>query len=178
MRGRLIFPFVAELARLDTQGIAEGDPDGAGPLTSGYDPDFHEGVLVDGDDDGVGERRRRELPAVRLPCQVEPEAFDALRLFSAGNAPRSRIELVFHFGDLERQGLVDPASGDAMIRPGDRLAALFDTRGALVQRIRNPPGLYVTEARPIGFGLDLRHPRRNLLLVAFNDRPQGTARLA
>ncbi|MGN6107860.1 MAG: hypothetical protein ACTHU0_22320 [Kofleriaceae bacterium] len=178
MRGRLIFPFLAELARLDTQGIAEGDPDGAGPLASGYDPDFREGVLLDDDDDGIGERHRRELALVRLPCQVEPEVFDALRLFAAGNAPRSNIDLVFHFRDLEALGLVDATSGDAMLRPGDRLVGLLDTHGVLVQRIRNPPGLYVTEARPIGFGLDLRRPRRNLLLVSFHDRPQGTARTA
>ena len=40
MRGRLIFPFVAELHRLDTAAMATVDPDGAGGLTGGYDPDF------------------------------------------------------------------------------------------------------------------------------------------
>ena len=47
MRGRLIFPFVAELHRLDTQAMA--------PV---YDEDFKEPVLVDSDDDGVGEDRK------------------------------------------------------------------------------------------------------------------------
>jgi hypothetical protein len=178
MRGRLIFPFLAELVRLDTRATAETDPDGAGPLDRGYDPDFKESVLVDTNDDGVGERVRLEHPPVRLPCQVEPDAFDALRMLAAGNTPRSRIELVFHFTDLEREGLVDAGTGDALVRPGDRLAALYDTAGALVQAVRTPPGLYATEARPIGFGLDLAHPQRNLLLVSFGDRPLGTARAA
>jgi len=40
----------------------------------------------------------------------------------------------------------------------------------LVQAVRTPPGLYVTEARPIGFGLHRRRPSRNLLLVSFQDR--------
>jgi hypothetical protein len=177
-RGRLIFPFLAEIHRLDTHAMATTDPDGPGPLDSGYDPDFKEPALVDTNDDGIGERVRVEHSPVRLPCQVEPKTFEELRMFAAGNSPRSRIELVFHFRDLERAGLVDGPSGDAMIRPGDRLAALYDKAGALVQAIRTPPGLYVTEARPIGFGLDRRRPRRNLLLVAFEQRQLAAGRAA
>ena len=78
MRGRLIFPFIAELHRLDTQAMA---PD--------YDEDFKEPVLVDTDDDGVGEPFRREHPPVRVPCQVEPEALEALRMATSGNTPRA-----------------------------------------------------------------------------------------
>ncbi|NVJ28857.1 hypothetical protein HUW62_47470, partial [Myxococcus sp. AM011] len=97
----------------------------------------------------------------------------SLRMAPSGNSPRTSFELVFHFRDLERLGLVDAATGDALIRPSDRLGALYDVAGALVQAVRTPPGLYVTEARPTGFGLHRRRPRRNLLLVTFNDRPQA-----
>jgi phage gpG-like protein len=45
-------------------------------------------------------------------------------MLSAGSSPRSHIDLVLHFKDLERMGLVDNATGDALIRPGDRLSAL------------------------------------------------------
>lgn len=95
-------------------------------------------------------------------------------MFASGNSPRSRIELVFHFADLERNGLVDAATKDSLLRPGDRLGALYDRSGELVQAIRTPPGLYVTEARPIGFGLNRARPHRNLLLVTFGDRPLAT----
>src|SRR5690606_35219590 len=159
MRGRLIFPFMAGLHRLDTQAMA---PD--------YDEEFKEPVLVDSDDDGVGEPFRREHPPVRVPCQVESEAFEALRMATSGNTPRSSFSLVFHFRDLERLGLVDAATGDALIRPSDRLGALYARVGELVQAVRTPPGRYVTEARPIGFGLHRRRPSRNLLLVSFQDR--------
>ena len=71
---------------------------------------------------------------------------------------------------------VDAASGDALIRPGDRLAAIRDLCGDLVQEVRTPPGLFVTESRPIGFGLNMARPRRNLLLVTFEDRRQGARR--
>ena len=105
MRGRLIFPFLAELRRLDTAAMASTDPDGAGPLTGGFDPDFKEPVLVDRDGDGIAERERTELPAIRVPCQVEPKVFEDLRMLASGDSPRSDISLVFHFKDLERLGL-------------------------------------------------------------------------
>ena len=171
MRGRLIFPLLAQLHRLETAAMAAAGPDGAGGSASGYDEDFREPVLVDADGDGVAEPFRREYPPLRIPCQVEPEAFEALRMTAAGNAPRSALELVFHFRDLERLELVDAASGDALVRPGDRLGGLYDIEGRLVQAVRTPPGLYVTEARSIGFGLNRRRPTRNLLLVSLQDRP-------
>ena len=176
MRGRLIFRFLADVHRLDTSAQALEDPDGAGPITGGYDPDFKEPVLVDLDDDGIGERIRKEHPAVRIPCQVEPDAFDALQEYASGNSPRSRLRLVFHFADLERMGLVDAASGDALVRVGDRLGAIHDLAGELVQAVRTPPGLYVTEAKPIGFGLFMPRPRRNLLLATFEDRETAAPR--
>jgi hypothetical protein len=162
MRGRLIFPFLAELRRLNTEAMATQAP--------GYDEDFKEPVLLDADGDGEGEPYRREHPPIRVPCQVEPETIEALRMTPAGNTPQSRLDLVFHFGDLERLGLVDPQTGEALVRPRDRLGGLFDTEGSLVWAVRTPPGLYVTEARPAGFGLFRRRPRRNLLIVSFSDR--------
>jgi hypothetical protein len=88
-----------------------------------------------------------------------------------GNSPRAHVVLVFHFRDLERLGLVDPTTGDATLRVGDRLVAIHDHRtGALVQAVRTPPGLYLTEAQPQSFGLGFR---RNLLLATFNERAVG-----
>jgi hypothetical protein len=174
MRGRLIFAFLAELYRLDTKALATEDPDGAGPLVSGYDPDFKEPVLVDTNDDGLGERIRKEHSPVRVPCQVEPDSFEVLQEYASGNSPRSRIRLVFHFADLERMALVDSASGDALIRVGDRLGGLYDRSDVLVQAFRS--FLFVTEARPIGFGLFMPRPRRNLLLVTFDGRAAASPR--
>ena len=73
-------------------------------------------------------------------------------------------------------GLVDTASGDALVRVGDRLGAIRDLAGAIVQAVRTPPGLYVTEAKPIGFGLFMPRPRRNLLLATFEDRETAAPR--
>ena len=163
MRGRLIFRFSAELHRLDARATR-------------YDHDFKEPLRVDLEGDGIGERLRSEHPAIRIPCQVEPQLFEFLSMKASGGDLRSDLDLVFHFRDLERLGLVDVASGEALIRPSDRLGAIYDRAGALVQAIRTPPGLYVKEARPIGFGLGRARPRRNLLLVSFHSRSQAPRR--
>jgi hypothetical protein len=171
VRGSLIFAFLAELHRLDVGRTAR--PPG---LPSGMDEDFKEPVLLDRDDDGIGERIRNELPPVRVPCQVEPAVFEEERMYPAGTSPRSQMALVFHFKDLERLGLVDAATGEALIRTGDRLAGIYDKAGRLVQAIRTPPGLYATEVRPIGFGLHRAGPTRNLLLVQFDERRTAAPR--
>ncbi|NMC71466.1 MAG: hypothetical protein GYA57_15560 [Myxococcales bacterium] len=110
------------------------------------------------------------MPAILLPCQVEVGAFETLRQFASGNSPDSRVTLVFHFRDLERMGFVDPGTGDVLLRVNDRLVAIRDLAGALVQAVRTPPGLYATEVQPASFGLGLS---RNLLLVTFEERELG-----
>lgn len=172
-RGRLIFPFLAEIARLDTYATAQ-DPDLAGPLTSGYDKDFREVVVVPETGKQIGHSARKEHPLVRVPCQVEPAFWEGLQALQTGDAPKSNLGLVFHYGDLESMSLVDPLTGDALLRVDDRLVAMYDINGALVQSVRTPPGLYITEARPIGHGLNQEKPYRNLLLCSFADREQGT----
>ena len=168
MRGKLIFPFLAGIARLDTEGMA-ADPDALGPLTSSYDPDFREPIITK----TLTEPRvvnRKELPEIRLSVQVETNTFELLNQFSSGQSPGFKMSLIFHFRDLENLGLVDPVSGSALLRHGDRLAALYTKTGQLVQTIRNPPGLYATEVSPIGIGLGFQ---RNLLQIIFTDREQA-----
>jgi hypothetical protein len=171
--GRLIFPVLAELYRLDPTGMA-ADPDGPGSQVSGLDPDFHEPVVHD----VVLDRGRRELPPVRVECQVEPQRDEQLYMTPAGNVPVSRISLVLHAHDLDRRGLLDRGTGRAHLTVGDRLSGLFDLTGAVLHVVRTPPGLYLTEVRPIGFGLRHSRPTRNLFLATFEDRPQASRRTA
>ncbi len=157
MRGRLIFKFQAELHRVDTRATAIEPPDVCDRL-------FKLRVVS------------REHTPVRIPCQVEPKVFEQLHMMGSGNAPQSEIKLVFHFKDLERLGLVDITSGQSLIHASDRLGAIYDRTGELVMQVETPPGLYVEEAVPIGFGLGLLRPRRNLLLVTFKERTQAARR--
>ena len=79
-------------------------------------PSINRTSPLDSDGDGAGDLFRREHPPVRVPCQVEPETLDALRMTPSGNTPQSSVDLVFHFRDLERLALVDATTGEALIR--------------------------------------------------------------
>ncbi len=164
-RGRLIWPFLAELRQLDTAATA------AGPPTPGYDADFREPVRVPDGSARGSHSARTEKVAIRLPCQVEDDDMNRGEPQPAGEAMRTRLTLVFHFRDLERLGMVD-ANGLATIRIGDRLAGIYRTNGALVQTFVDPPGVYATKVAPSGWGLD--GLQRNLLVVTFEERTQGT----
>jgi hypothetical protein len=163
-RGRLIFPFVVELAQLDTSATA-ADPDGAGPLEAGYDELFREPVKVPGA--GQAGTTNRVETLVQFRAQIEPDQEERLEAMLSGESPNSRFAVVAHYRDLERAGLVDATTGRPRIRKRDRLNRILTVRGVLVETIPDPPGLYVTEVQSRGFGLGTR---RNLLLVVFEDR--------
>jgi hypothetical protein len=171
-RGRLLFPYLAEIAQLDTEATA-ADPDGAGPLTSGYDADFQEPVAFEGAGEGSRVESRKES-TVFVPCQIETLSSDRLEQFASGNSPDSGVIVTFHFRDLERLGLVED-SGVAKLRVNDRLVSVREfcsgktgSDSPVVQEFPNPPGLYLTHPRPSGW-----KGRRNLLVCTFEDRQQS-----
>ena len=169
-RGRLIYAFTARLAQLSPAETAK-DPDGAGPLTSGYDDVFREPVVIKPYD---GERQVVRSETIECaPCQVEFGSYEQLQMMAAGDSPTSRLVLVFHFRDLERLSLVDATTGAAKIQKTDRLAAIYDRcNRKLVQSFPDPPGLFVEQVMSSGFGIGRR---RNLLIVTLAERQQ-TAR--
>lgn len=169
-RGRLIFPFIVELAQLDTAATA-ADPDGAGELTSGYDDDFRTPLKVLADpSDQVGVSTRQES-IVQVRAQIEPDQFERLNALLSGDSPRARFAIVCHFRDLERDGLVDATTGAALLRKRDRITRILTTKGALVRTIPNPPGLFCVEVQDRGFGPG---GMRNLLLLSFEARDTST----
>jgi hypothetical protein len=176
LRGRLIWPVVARFARLSLSGTA-ADPDGAGPLTTGYDPDFRAPVAVHAGGSQVGTPARAELADLDLDVQVEDQAWEALREMRTGDAERVEMSLVIHFRQLERLGLVDATTGDALApRIGDRLKSLH-RKGtlALIQAVPTPPGLYVVEAQPRSHGLS--GGTRNLLVVTLRERATSSPKV-
>lgn len=163
-RGRLLVPFLVELHQLDTEATA-ADPDGAGSLESGFDPDFREPVMLD-----ASTSSRKEKTAIKVLCQVEEETEAELDQRAAANDPTWKMRFVFHFEDLEAAGLVDPATGRALIKLNDRASAIYTADGVLEQKLdtMGGGGLYCTEARPSSFGLS--GGRRNLLVTTFARR--------
>ena len=166
----LINPYEAELAQLDTIATAD-DPDGAGPLDSGYDDDFKEPVVMTSVGGERTDARKEKILFVRVPCQIEPNMIEALQQLGNGDSPDSRVVLCFLFRDLQKLGLVDAATGESTIRKGDRLNAIYQRCGGpLVQKLRNPPGFYVTQ---VAFGAGIGRGQTTLI-VTFEDRERGT----
>lgn len=167
-RGRLIFPFIVELGLLDTVAMA-ADPDGAGPLQSGYDDEFREPIVVaPGSGSTPGQMLRKETTH-RFLAQVEDNTEALMEVMASGNSPTNMLGLVFHYSDLESIGAVELASGKPIIKaPGARLISIRDPRtGTLIERYDDAPGFWATQSKSMGFGLGLR---RNLLLVVFEER--------
>ena len=171
MRGRLIFPFVVEYARLDPDGTGLADPDDTeGPLTSGFDDDFR-APFVHTDATGARVSARVEQSLIAVPAQIEDKMLDRLRQIANGNAPMGVMALIHHFRDLERLALVD-SDGRALIRMNDRLVRILTRSGTVVNTFPNPPGMYVRETTPRSYGLGTGN--RNLLEVVLQDREQGS----
>lgn len=168
MRGRLIRPFLVEIYRLDTAATA-ADPDGAGPLTAGYDPIFREPVVTS-TADGVGSKRRVEMAPVQVHAQIETGTFQRMNPVQNGIDPSSHMTLVMHLEELEANGYVDAATGMVVFKPSDRIGAFYKLTGALVQSFPNPPGLFITEVMPSSYGLGID---RNLVIVRCEHRKQG-----
>lgn len=178
-RGYLIFPMIVELGLLDTAATA-ADPDGAGPLQSGYDDEYREPVMLRqaGSTPGVMNRVERRH---RFLAQVEDDTDDLLEMAASGNNPVSQLGLVFHYKDLEAANAVQLVTGKPIIKaPGARLISINDpTTGALIEDYSASPGYWATQSKSMGYGLGpYRDSKRNLLLVVFQERDvsvQGTS---
>ena len=160
MRGHLIQPFVAHVFRLDTTAT----------VVAGVDDRFRKPKLARPlGPDQPAQTTRRELAVLELQCQVEVGERGRRQQGPSGNVPDDRLVLVFHMRELEEKGLVD-SSGSPKINVGDRLGAIYKTDGTMVKTYPNPPGLYATKVSDEAFGLGRS---RNLVIVTWDDRPQG-----
>lgn len=167
-RGRLVWPFLAEIKQLDTAATE------AGPPTPGYDGDFREPVRVPDSSPRGSHSARVEKVSVFVPCQVDSPQENQQQQSSGGDVPSAQFVLVFHFVDLARLGLVDGSTGEAAFRVNDRLVAVTRMNGDKVREFPDPPGMYATQVKESGWGLHGLF--RNLLLVTFQPRGQGIAR--
>lgn len=162
MRGRLIQRFRATIKRLDTAAT------GTSP---GYDSVFREVVRTDTDGDGIGEPGRAYHPEEVITVQMDPTTLDTLQAHTLGQDPDYDVVFLAHFRELEALGLVG-TDGMALIQEGTRLVKVEDLRGNQVYQPRDTEeaGLEVTGVTPVGWGLNMASPSRNLLEVRLSRR--------
>lgn len=167
---------VAVVHRLDIQATRDQDPPGAqagsNPSDQGYNFILREPVVYN--EAATAERvsTRKELPAVRIPCQVENLTEERLRELGVGDAPVSSQILVFHRKDLERLGLLD-VNRETVIKKGDRVDRLERSNtppGTIIKKFHGD-GQYIEEVRGAswGFGPD----GYDLELIFLLDRRQA-----
>lgn len=170
-------PFVLEkslavIHRIDLSATSALEPFPG--QVGGYDKDFREPIVYDVDTPRgkVRETTRVELPAIKVPCQVEEIEFEKLRQLFPGDMPSSNMVLVLHRMDLHQMRLVDETTGRPTIRKNDRVSHLENFRlpGTVTLKF-DDPGLYVFEVRPgsHGFGPD----GYDLNLIYLNERERA-----
>ena len=162
---------LVELGLLDTAATA-ADPDGAGPLQSGYDDVFREPNMMRNAGSTPGTMVRVERVRI-FHAQVEDNTDDLLQMLAGGNSPQASVGLVFHYAELEAAGAVQLVTGKPTIKaPGARLISIRDPQtSAVIERYDAQPGYWATQSKSMGFGLGpLMTSKRNLLLVMFQER--------
>lgn len=162
----------AVLHRLDVAATRAVDPPGAD--AAGYDDLWDEPRVYDDAVTSARTSTRRELAAVRVPCQVETFTEQRLRETLGGDAQASNVVLVMHRRDLDRLGLIDATTRDVLIRPRDRISTLerINRPGTVVRTLGpDAAGLHVLEVRGGSWGLG--PDGHDLELVFLQDRPQA-----
>lgn len=162
MHVRLINPFLAVIARYDSNATASTD--GGKP---GFDLTFGEPEVRVIDGERVS--ARVEKNDVKIAAQIEDGTWEMLKAYDNGISPETRIGIVADYQDLKRRDLVDCESGRVLFNVNDRLDRIEDMRGNLVQSVRSP-GLYCVEVRPMSYGIGRV---LNLVLLLFQERSRG-----
>jgi hypothetical protein len=175
MRVPLLYPSLVVISRLDIQSTRRVDPDGAGPITGGYDPDLREPYVYSaGTEDAVKTDTRRYLPAIRVPCQVEVKDFEEVRQKFGGDAPVTQMTFVLHVKDLRRLGywLTDAQcerGGGPSLKTNDRIDRVETMRqpGVVAYPLKEP--LYIYELEPGSWGMG--PSGQDLVIVWTANRP-------
>lgn len=164
-RGRLIFPKLIEVARLDTTAIT---------TASDYDRTF--GEIRSSNENRPNAQRTTRKPEhetlIRMKAQIETDAYQRIAMGGLGAVPESRMACVCFGPELEELGLLDPTTKQCLLKPTDRLAAIYELDESLILTVANPPGLFAVQVQPTGFGFGVGG--YNLVELLFEARPQGT----
>jgi hypothetical protein len=178
--GRLIFPQWAAILRLDPAATAS-------PITGGQHPIFREPIPsytpTPGTSVAVRGDTRRYMPPVFIQTQIERYTYRQFRMGGGGDVPDSKLTLVMLATDLKRLGLLDPATGNPLLKIDDRCLGTWASCSAAkvaveallspAQGAIDPPGFWATEIKPGGEGLG---GSRNLIVMSFDDREHGVVR--
>jgi len=157
MQGRLINRFVCVLRRLDAVATAA--------VTGGGFDDTWRTTKPVADGTQFGTSTRREMDALRIPCQLDRLLWGQKTLKPSGVETMEDILIILKWSDLVAAGLISSA-GLPEIQQGDRIEAIETRAGAVDETFQNPPGMYVHDLERAGHGLaSFGTPKTNLLIL-------------
>lgn len=171
MRVPLIRPVVAVVRRLDIDATWDVNPPGT--PTKGYNPILREPILYDHPTTGARTSPRVEGAEIRIPCQLEVQTFERLRMTFDGNAPVTEFVVVMHRIHLDPLGLIDAATGRCVLKARDRIvrieASPVSTR--VVQTFKKE--LYIYEVRPRSHGMGPDGHDLEIAYTTYDDPSSG-----
>lgn len=160
----LVFPKKVQLARLNSA---------ASSAVGAYDNRTRERRIVNAND---GSPRTNAVVytnvSTLLDAQIETAKHEEQNNTAHGNVPTSTRTAIFNTSDLIDVGLIDVTTHRIMLQANDKLVSIhdYDTE-ALIELIRDPPGLQVRMAEYIGFGFG--SGPANLVRIVFESKAQG-----
>jgi hypothetical protein len=158
----LIFPKLVEIARYDTVATA---------ASGGMQPRLRD-IKVENANNGSPRLSGRREENVRVLAQLETGRSLDQQQGALGNVPMSARVCIFDTEDLAALGLLDEATRLPLLKPTDRIHAIYDNRTEdLIELVQNPPGLFAHQVGFIDFGF--YGGPASLVYAAFMDRAQG-----
>lgn len=163
MANCLIFPKLATIGRLDTAATKLTAPGVNTALRT---------LRTTNANDGSPRVQAQKYVSITLEAQVETGQYQNARMTPMGNSPNSNMRLVFDRGDCENAGLLDPTTGDPLLKTGDRLESITDLDGTSVWTPRHGHTAYLrivqSELTDLGF-----RAGASTVVLHVEERPTG-----
>lgn len=163
MANCLIFPKLATIGRLDTAATNLSTPGVNSALRT---------MRTTNANDGSPRVQAQKYVSITLEAQVETGQEKNARMTPMGNSPNSNLRLVFDRGDCESAGLLDPATGESLLKTGDRLESITELDGTSYWSPRHGHTAYlrVTQAELTDLGF---RSGASTVVLHIEERPTG-----
>jgi hypothetical protein len=143
----LINPIWVRIERLDHAATHAKDPPGS-QGSAGYNYTREEPVVSYAA--GVADGEPEYMTAVDVSAQMEYESFERIRAVFGGDAPVTKQGFVLHRRLLRRQGLIDVATGQCLLKNRDKITGIYRGRSRRPVSIDFALPLYIYEVRGPG----------------------------
>ncbi len=157
----LIFPKLVDIQRLNTD---------AQVVERTVNTSLRDLLAANANDGTDRDDGRRYSDTLTMRAQIETGQNNALSVSPFGSTPSSDMRLVFLLSDLACMNLVSPV-GRPLLKPRDRLVAIRDEMGNVIQSFPDPPGMFFLEVVPSGYGFG--SGAANLVVVSLEANPAG-----